>query len=114
MSNTYTWDIPNIEYAPTEGALTNVAKTVHYRYTAVSSDTNSEGNPYSATAYGSIGLDAPEADGFTNFDSLTKDQVVAWVLAKLDMDESTLQAALDQRIENDINPPVVGGLPSSW
>jgi len=114
MTNTYTWDIPNIEHAPTEDGLNNVAKTVHYRYTAVSDQVNAEGNPYSATAYGSVGLDAPEAGSFTDFDSLTKDQVVAWVLAKLDMDEATLQAALDQRIENDINPPVISGLPSGW
>ena len=114
MTNTYTWDIPQIDYAPAEDGLNKVAKVVHYRYTAVSDQVNAEGNPYSSTAYGSIGLDAPEADSFTDFDSLTKDQVVAWVLAKLEMDETALQAALDQRIENDINPPVVGGLPSGW
>ena len=114
MANTYTWDIPNIEYAPTEGDLSKVAKTVHYRYTAVSDQVNAEGNPYSATAYGSIGLDAPETDGFTDFDSLTKEQVVTWVLAKLNTDEAALQAALDQRIEHDINPPVVSGLPTGW
>jgi hypothetical protein len=114
MTNTYTWNIANIEYAPSEDGLSKVAKTVHYRYDAVSSDTNAEGNPYSATAYGSIGLDAPESGNFTAFDDLTVEQIVAWVLAKLDTDEATLQAALDERIAMEKNPPVVSGLPASW
>ena len=114
MTNTYTWDIPQIDYAPTEDGLNKVAKVVHYRYTAVSDQVNAEGNPYSSTAYGSIGLDAPESGNFTDFDSLTKEQVVSWVLAQLETDEATLQAALDQHIENEVNPPVVGGLPAGW
>ena len=54
------------------------------------------------------------ADGFVAFDSLTKDQVVAWVIDKLDVSEADIQAALAQRIADDRDPPVVQKLPAGW
>ena len=34
MSNTYTWDFPQIDTAPTEGSLTDIAKAIHWRLVA--------------------------------------------------------------------------------
>jgi len=104
---TFTWVIETIDAAKVEGDLTDVAKTVHWRMNAVDGEDT-------ATAYGTVSLDAPDADSFVAFDALTKDQVVAWVIDKLDMSEADIQAALTQRIADDRDPPVVQKLPAGW
>ena len=112
---TYTWDFPQIDTAPTEGDLTDVAKAVHWRLTAThDTATNDEGAPLSVSAYGSAGVGEANADSFTAFDSLTKEQVKGWVLASLDKTEDELEAMLDQQLEAMINPPIESKLPSTW
>jgi hypothetical protein len=112
---TYTWDFPQIDTAPTEGSLTDVAKAIHWRLTATHhSATTAEGAPLSVSAYGSAGVGEANADSFTAFDSLTKEQVKGWVLASLGKTEVELQAMLDEKMEAMINPPTVGKLPSGW
>ena len=112
---TYTWDFPQIDTAPSEGALTDVAKSVHWRLTAThDTATNDEGQPLSVSAYGSAGVGEANADSFTAFDSLTKEQVKGWVLASLGKTEAELQTMLDEKMEAMINPPVVGKLPAGW
>jgi len=104
---TYQWMIEAIDTAKVEGDLTDVAKTVHWRMNAVDGEDT-------ATAYGSVELGPADADGFVAFDSLTKNQVVAWVIDRLDMSEADIQAALAQRIADDRDPPVVQKLPAGW
>jgi len=115
MANTYTWDFPQLDTAPSEGALSDVVKTIHWRITAVSdTETNAEGQPISVSAYGTASAGEADADNFTAFDSLTKDWCKAKVLASLDKTEEEMQANLDTQIENLANPPIVGKTPSSW
>ena len=112
---TYTWDFPQIDTAPTEGDLTDVAKAVHWRLTAThDTATNDEGQPLSVSAYGSAGVGEANPDSFTAFDSLTKEQVKGWVLASLGKTEEELQAMLTQQLDNLISPPTVGKLPAGW
>ena len=112
---TYTWDFPQIDTAPSENDLTDVAKTIHWRFTAVSDTaTNDEGTPLSVSAYGSAGVGEANADSFTAFDSLTKDWCKEKVLASLDKTEAEVQAMLDKQMQNLITPPIVGKTPSSW
>lgn len=115
MANTYTWSYPQIDTAPSEGDLTDVAKSVHWRLTAThDTETNDEGSPLSVSAYGSAGVGEANADSFTAFDSLTKDWCKEKVLASLDKTEAEVQAMLDEQMQNLITPPIVGKTPSSW
>jgi len=115
MTNTYTWDFPQIDTAPAEGDLTNVAKTIHWRFVAVSdSETNEEGQALSVSAYGTAGAGEVDADTFVAFDDLTKDWCKEKVLAGLEKTEAELQEILDAQIESIANPPVVGKLPANW
>ena len=115
MANTYTWDFPQLDTAPSEGGLSDVVKTIHWRLTAVSdAHTNNEGAPLSVSAYGTASAGEANADNFTAFDSLTKDWCKAIVLASLEKTEAELSAMLDEQIENLANPPIVGKTPSSW
>ena len=115
MANTYTWDYPQIDTAPSENDLTDVAKTIHWRVTSVSdSETNAEGQALSVSAYGTAGAGEVDADTFVAFDSLTKDWCKARVLAGLEKTEDELQEMLDGQMDEIANPPIVGKVPAGW
>jgi len=115
MANTFNWDFPQLDTAPTEGDLSDVVKTIHWRMTAVSdTETNAEGQPISVSAYGTASAGEADADNFTAFDSLTKDWCKAKVLASLDKTEEEMQATLNTQIDTLVNPPIVGKVPAGW
>ena len=115
MANTYTWDFPTLDTAPSEDSLTDVIKTIHWRITAVSdSETDADGNAISASAYGTAGAGEVDPDNFVAFDSVTKDWCKAKVLESLGQTEAEVQATLDSKIDSLANPPIVSKTPSSW
>jgi hypothetical protein len=111
MTVTFTWDISQLECAPTENELTNVIKTIHWRYKGQ----DAEG--FAAESYGSIGLKEPDPIAFTKYEDITKETVISWLESNLNVIEdgeelSTLQKSLIQNIELQRNPPIVNlGLP---
>ena len=115
MANAYQWDFPQIDTAPSEGDLTDVAKTIHWRVTAVSdSETNADGEALAVSAYGTAEAVEVDADTFVAFDSLTKDWCKARVLVGLEKTEAELQEMLDEQMDAIANPPVVGKVPAGW
>lgn len=114
MANTYTWNFTQLDAAQSEDGLTDVVKTVHYQFVGVSDQTNDDGDNYRAVAYGTASLGDADSASFTDFNSITQDQVKGWVLAALEKTEADMQAMVDEQITKDINPPIVGKLPTSW
>ena len=115
MANTYTWDFPTLDTAPSKDGLSDVIKTIHWRITVVSdTETNDEGNYLSSSAYGTAGAGEVDPDNFVAFDSVTKDWCKEKVLASLGQTEAELQASLDSQIANLANPPTVQKLPAGW
>ena len=100
----YNWVIAQLDTAPSQDALTDVVKTIHWRYQATDAD-------YSADVYGSMACATPSDTDFTAYDDLTHDQVIAWLEASLDVD--SLKENLDKQIEDQKNPPIVN-LPLPW
>lgn len=94
---TYTWVIAQLDCAPQEDNLENVVKIIHWRYQATD-------GTHTADCYGSIGVGAVDPDDFTPYAELTKDQVVAWLEAQLDVDE--LERNLATQLAMLANPPV--------
>jgi len=93
---TYTWTFPQFDVAKAEDGLTDVVKTIHWRYDAVDGD-------HSAGAYGSAGLPAADSANFVPFANITE----AWAIAAVDVDVAAMQATLDAQIAAAKNPPVV-------
>ena len=93
----YNWDVVNTEYKTENKFIV----TVHYTVTAVDGE-------YTASTYGTVGY-TQEADNFTPFEQLTKDQVVGWVQTSLD--KETVEASLASQIEALKNPVQKSGLP---
>lgn len=98
MSMEYKWSVNPLECVPSQGSLTNIIKTIHWRYTGTD-------GTYSADVYGSMGLEDPEAGSFIAFDDLTEETVIGWLESKLEVE--TLQANINSNIETQINPPIV-------
>lgn len=114
MATTFEWNIENIECVLGDDGVTKVAKFVHYTYTATSSEIDSDGNPYQALAVGPAILGAPSSNTFIDFENLTKQNVIDWILDSTLSTEEELQATLQESIDEQITPPIITGLPSSW
>jgi len=104
MANTYTWKVGQCDRTLADGVIT----TLHYTVTAVTED-----EVYSAGAYGSIGLEAPEAETMIAYDSVTEANCIAWVKAALGGDEKVteIQTALDNQLTEKRTPTVGAGTP---
>ena len=101
MSTNFSWNIANLERHTADG----VVFTVHYTV-------NAEDGTYSAGAYGSLGLEAPEPDDTTPFDDLTEEVVVGWVKGKFgDEKVAEIETALQAQLDEKHAPTKAAGLP---
>jgi hypothetical protein len=95
----FDWIISAMDCKIHEGQMTDVVQTVHWRYNAKESI---EDEVYFAEMYGATGVGEPTPDNFTDYNSLTKEQVVGWLEATLDV--TAMQENLAKQIELQINP----------
>lgn len=102
MAATFEWQFSMFEKAPSEGQLIDVVKTIHWRLVA------SDGG-FSADAYGSVALDAPDPDNYLAYEDITKQWAIDAVSAKMDV--AALEAALQAEINGKKNPSVVPSPP---
>ena len=92
---TYNWIISDLVAKIQEDELSNVIETVHYRYQATDGE-------HTADVYGSVGLEAPDAESFKPFEEVTEADVIAWLESKLDVE--AMQSGLDAQLDAIANP----------
>jgi hypothetical protein len=102
MSITYTWSFPQFEVAPSEDGLTNVVSVIHWRLDAMD-------GTFSAGAYGTVALGAPDPAAFTPYDQITEQWAIDAVSANIDL--PAVEAALTGEINKKKNPPTVPMVP---
>lgn len=95
----FDWIISAMDCKIHEGEMTDVVQTVHWRYNAT--DVVKE-KTYFAEMYGATAVGEPTPDNFTDYNSLTKEQVVGWLEETLDV--TAMQENLAKQIELQINP----------
>ncbi len=78
MNISYEYQIANLDVASING-MSDVVAAIHYRVVATS-----EGVDVQPVHSGVVELDAP-SDNFTEFNSLTKEQVEQWLKSKIDV-----------------------------
>ncbi len=100
----YKWVIAQLDTAPSQDGLTDVVKTIHWRYQAQDAE-------YFADVNNAMPCATPSETDFTAYPDLTEDQVISWLEAGNDVD--ALKANLDAQIEQQKNPPIVN-LPLPW
>ncbi len=98
MSIVYTWSFPQFEVAPSEDGLTNVVSVIHWRLDALD-------GIYSAGAYGTVALGAPDPAAFTPYDQITEQWAIDAVSANIDL--PVVESALTGEIAKKQNPPTV-------
>jgi hypothetical protein len=99
MTTTTTWNIAQLERHTADG----IVFTAHYTVDA-------NDGTYSAGAYGSIGLEAPE-DNVIPYADLTPEIVIGWVQDKLNVEE--IETALQAQLDQQRTPTTAAGVPWS-
>jgi hypothetical protein len=92
------WLISQMDTAPSEDGLTDVVKTVHWRY-------EGKDGEYTAEVYGAMSCETPSETDFTAYEDLTYEQVCTWLEAGLNIEAMDLNLAT--QIENLKNPLIV-------
>ena len=106
MLATITWTIEYMQCKPTEGSYADVVITAGWRCNGVQTVGTGEFAPnFYGSSYGMVSFSAPEGT-FTPYDQLTQEQVLGWVWAN-GVDKEVTETAVQQQINNQINPPVV-------
>ena len=99
MTATINWNVSALDCYPQESGNTDVVFNVHW--TCAGTD-----GTYNASVYSTCAVPAPTGSAFTPYDQLTQDQVLGWVWAN-GVDKAATEAAVQQQLNNQINPPVV-------
>ena len=98
MANTYNWRINALDAKIHENDLDNVIYTVHWSF--IGQDDSEE--PVMASSIGALGVQYNPEEPFIQYDDLTKEDVVGWLEAGLDVE--TMKQNIDNQIELKKNP----------
>jgi hypothetical protein len=108
MSISYEWNVNTVDVYPTDEGHSDVIYNVHWRLNATDTQVDAEGNPYTASVYGTQVLNTSDLSNFTDFDSVTSSQVQGWVESAMGAEEvQSLKDNLDADIAGQINPTSV-------
>ena len=97
MEIIYNWEILAMEVVLQQDGLTNVVSNLDWKLKATV-----DGEKYNAYHIAKQYVSAPNADAFTNYEELTKDQVVGWLESLLDVPQ--LKENLEEQINLQVNP----------
>ena len=108
-----TWDINSLNSTKTVGSLSDVITSVHW----TAKDVEVVGSGESAVThigyrYGVVGLSQPDASSFVAYNSVTKENAIAWAKAVLGSDEVTaIETKIAAQITESKTPTVSSGVP---
>jgi hypothetical protein len=104
---TYEWQIEQLESYPTRDGFKNVVCSIFWRC-------NAQEDSFSATSYGSVGVELNKDDAFIPYADLTNDMVVNWVQQTLGEDKiAEIKLSLAETIDAKKTPKSVVG-PPPW
>jgi hypothetical protein len=94
-----TWKIESLECLPLSEGHTNVITNIHWRCIGTEGE-------YSKDAYGSTKVEYNSKNSFTEFNSLTEEQVLEWVWAS-GVDKYEIEGNINHHLAQLANPPLV-------
>jgi hypothetical protein len=101
MTTTFTWTIASMERLLADGTVT----TVHWRAVA-------EDGSNLTSAYGSMGLEAPDPDAMISYEYLSPEICIGWVKDKLTPEGvAGIETGLQKELDQILQPTVAQGLP---
>lgn len=99
MSATITWNVTAMDCIPQTPEGADYVVVVHWAC-------NGADGTYNASVYSTCSLPVVESGNFVPYASLTQSQVLGWIWAN-GVDQAATEAAVQQQIDNQINPPVI-------
>lgn len=96
---TITWAVSQMDCYPQAEGETDVVFTVHWNCSGVDGE-------YSGYVYSTQAVAYTAGTPYTPYADLTQDQVLGWIWSS-GVDKDATEAAVQQQIDNQINPPVV-------
>ena len=99
MATTYVWSISQMDCLPAVDGHQDYVIVCHWQCNGV------DGNYY-GSVYSTCSFPVVQGTSFTPYASLTQDQVLGWIWAS-GVDKDATEAAVEQQIQNQINPPIV-------
>ena len=102
-----TWTVSTMERTLTdsESGLTDIVVTLHWQLT------DSDGDHH-GRCYGTVGLEAPDADSFTAYADISEADAIAWAKAAIGEEQVTAyEASVASQIELSKNPVSAAGVP---
>ena len=97
MEIIYTWEITAMEVILNQDGLSNVVSNIDWRLIATV-----DGEKYRAEQWAKQYVSAPDANTFTNYEDLTKEEVISWLENVLDV--AQLKESLAYQIDLQANP----------
>jgi hypothetical protein len=104
MTTQITWSITAMDCSTTEQ---NPDTVIICHWTCSGTD-----GTYNASVYSTCGVTYTAGTPFTPYADLTQNQVLGWIWAS-GVDKTATEAAVEQQIQNQIDPPVVSP-PLPW
>jgi hypothetical protein len=102
---TITWNISQLNCLPQAPEGADYVVTAHWQCNGVDGD-------YNGSVYSTCSFPVVEGTSFTPYADLTQAQVLGWVWAN-GVDKTATEAAVEQQIEAQKNPPIVSP-PLPW
>jgi hypothetical protein len=102
---TFTWNILQLDCLPQSAEGADYVVTAHWQCNGVDGG-------YSGSAYSTCSFAVVQGEQFVPYADLTQDQVLGWCWAN-GVDKDATEAAVEQQIQNQINPPIVSP-PLPW
>jgi len=99
-----TWTVSSMQRTLTDGDLSDVVTTLHWQL-------NDSDGDHHGRCYGTVSLEAPDADAFTEWGDITHDDAVEWAKAALGDQVESCEASVANQIELSKNPVQASGTP---
>ena len=99
MSTVITLNVSQLDCLPQSAEGADYVVTAHWQCNGVDGD-------YSGSVYSTCSFPVVQGESFVPYADLTLDTVLGWIWAN-GVDKAATEAAVEQQIQNQINPPIV-------
>ena len=105
MSTVINWNVSQLDCLPQSAEGADYVVTAHWQC-------NGSDGTYSGSVYSTCSFPVVQGESFVPYADLTLDTVLGWIWAN-GVDKDATEAAVEQQIQNQINPPIVSP-PLPW
>ena len=105
MATEINWSVSQMDCLPQTAEGADYVICCHWQCNGVDGD-------YNGSVYSTCSFPVVQGEAFTPYADLTQEQVLGWIWAN-GVDKAATEAAVEQQIQNQINPPIVSP-PLPW